>query len=278
MRLFLLAGLLLLPAAAQAQSAEPEQLPDQFVAAWNAHDIGAFEKLYTPDATWVPSAEERTEGRAAILSEWSKVHQGNGWALARKVTLAIKGQPKVQMLSPDVATIFFHVDFLADGKLLPGQLRTLIIVADKSGDGWRIAAGQLTKQSPLHARSDDAERQIIQLEDEWRQARVNGDTGFLKRFYAPDLKLQTADGRVVDRNDDIALFASGDIKPEFIVHHDLRVQLSEGMAIVTGIDHLKGSYKGEPGDMWLRFTDVLALRGDRWQLIAHQSTPATPPQ
>jgi uncharacterized protein (TIGR02246 family) len=130
---------------AQAQIAEPEQLPDQFVAAWNAHDIGAFEKLYTSDATWVPSAEERTEGRAAILSEWSKVHEGNGWALARKVTLAIKGQAKVQMMRPDVATIFFRMDFLADGKVLPDQKRTLIIVADKTGDGWRIAAGQLTK-------------------------------------------------------------------------------------------------------------------------------------
>lgn len=149
MRLFLLAGLLLLPAAlpaaAQAQSAEPEQLPDQFVAAWNAHDIGAFEKLYTANAIWVPSAEERTEGRAAILNEFAKVHQGNGWALARKVTLAIKDEPKVQRLRPDVATIFFRMDFLADGKLAPDQKRTLILVADKSSDGWRIAAGQLTK-------------------------------------------------------------------------------------------------------------------------------------
>lgn len=151
MRLFLLVGLLLLPAMAQAQIAEPEQLPDQFVTAWNTHDIGAFEKLFIADAIWVPSAEERTEGRAAILNEFSKVHQGNGWALARKVSLVIKSKPKVQMLRPDVATIFFHMDFLADGKVVLGQQRTLIIVADKSGDGWRIAAGQLTKESPPRA-------------------------------------------------------------------------------------------------------------------------------
>lgn len=84
-------------------------------------------------------------GRAAILREWSKVHQGNGWAVVRKVTLAIKDQPKVQMLRPDIAAIFIRMDFLADGKVLPDQKRTLIIVADKSGDGWRINAGQLTK-------------------------------------------------------------------------------------------------------------------------------------
>ncbi len=134
-----------MPAAAQAQSATPEQIPDQFVAAWNGHDISAFEKLYTSDATWVPSAEERTEGRAAILNGWSKVHQGNGWAVTRKVTLTIKDRPKVQMLRPDIAAIFFRMNFLADGKVLPDQQRTLMIVADKSSDGWRIAAGQLTK-------------------------------------------------------------------------------------------------------------------------------------
>lgn len=145
MRRLLLAGLFLIPVTAQAQIAEPDQLPQQFVAAWNTHDVGAYEKLFVPDATWVPSAEERIEGRAAILGGWSKVHQGNGWAVVRKVTLAIKDQPKVQMLRPDVATIFVRLDFLADGKMLPDQKRTLIIIADKSGDGWRIAAGQLTK-------------------------------------------------------------------------------------------------------------------------------------
>lgn len=144
-QLVLLVTLLLLPAALKAQSSSPNELPDRFVAAWNAHDIGAFEKLYTPDAIWVPSSEERTEGRPAILSEFSKVHKGNGWALARKVSIALKDEPKVQMLGTDVAVIFFRMDFLADGKLDPGQRRTLIVVAKKASDGWRIAAGQLTK-------------------------------------------------------------------------------------------------------------------------------------
>ena len=78
MRRLFLAGLLLMPVAAQAQITGPEQLPDQFVAAWNTHDISAFEKLYISDATWVPSAEERVEGRAAILKGMSTVNTGNG--------------------------------------------------------------------------------------------------------------------------------------------------------------------------------------------------------
>jgi uncharacterized protein (TIGR02246 family) len=147
----LLLTTLLIPAAGHAQSVSPERLPTDFVAAWNAHSVAAFEKLYTADATWVPSSEERTEGRASILREFSAAHDGKGWAVARKVTIAVKGLPKVQMLRPDVATIFFHMNFLVDGKIDPAQLRTLILVADKSNDGWRIAAGQLTKQATFTA-------------------------------------------------------------------------------------------------------------------------------
>jgi uncharacterized protein (TIGR02246 family) len=140
----LTAALLLVPALAHA--AGPETLADKFVAAWNAHDPKAFEALYTPDAVWVPVAEERTEGRAAIVSEFAKVHVG-GWAA--KTTIVLKDKPEAHLVRPDVATIFFHMDFLMNGQPVPGLQRALILVAsaDKSGD-WKISAGQLTKESP----------------------------------------------------------------------------------------------------------------------------------
>lgn len=52
-------------------------------------------------------------------------------------------------MRPDVATVFFHMDFLMNGQPVPGLQRALILVAsaDKPGD-WKIAAGQLTKESP----------------------------------------------------------------------------------------------------------------------------------
>ncbi|MCP6423700.1 SgcJ/EcaC family oxidoreductase, partial [Klebsiella pneumoniae] len=76
-----------------------------FVAAWNAHDPKAFERLYTADAVWVPVAEERTRGRPAIVAEFAKIHTGEGWA--RRTTIGRKGTAEVRMLRPDVATIFF---------------------------------------------------------------------------------------------------------------------------------------------------------------------------
>jgi len=138
----------LLFAPALAHAAGPETLADRFVAAWNAHDPKAFEALYTPDAVWVPIAEERTEGRTAIVSEFAKIHIG-GWA--NKATIVLKEKPEAHLVRPDVATVFFHVDFLMNGQPVPGVQRALILVAsaDKAGD-WKIAAGQLTKESPAN--------------------------------------------------------------------------------------------------------------------------------
>lgn len=144
------AAVLLMPAGVEAAPATPETLPDRFVAAWNAHDPKAFEALYTRDAVWVPVAEERTEGRAAIIAAFAAIHTGTGWAV--KTTIAKKGVAAIRPVTPDVATIFFHMDFLSDGRPVPGLQRALILVAVRRDGDWKIAAGQLTKESAAPAR------------------------------------------------------------------------------------------------------------------------------
>ncbi|GAB2561003.1 hypothetical protein GCM10027190_08330 [Spirosoma areae] len=44
------------------------------------------------------------------------------------------------------------------------------------------------------------------------------------------------------------------------------------VAIVTGREHVKGTYKGNPGDFRLRFTNVFVRRDGRQQMITHHST------
>jgi len=144
MRYILATAMLAMSGAASAASG-PEALPDHFVAAWNAHDPKAFEALYTTDAIWVPVAEERTEGRASIVSEFAKIHTNNGWAI--RTTIAKKDIPEIHILRPGTATIFFHMDFLNGGKPVPGLQRAMILVAVQEAGEWKIAAGQLTKES-----------------------------------------------------------------------------------------------------------------------------------
>ena len=52
----------------------------------------------------------------------------------------------------------------------------------------------------------DSAKALLRLHEQWAAARVNGDVAFLERFYGQELRLNQADGGVVERNDDIALF------------------------------------------------------------------------
>jgi uncharacterized protein (TIGR02246 family) len=130
-----------LAAAAAAQSANPAAVVQDFVSAWNSHDVKAFDRLFADDAIWVPVAEARVIGHHDVIEGFEEIH--TTWA--KKTTITAK-DTKVQLVRPDVAVILFHAKYLEDGKEVPALDRAMIIVAVKGADGWKIAAGQLTKQ------------------------------------------------------------------------------------------------------------------------------------
>ncbi|MEG3164712.1 nuclear transport factor 2 family protein [Sphingomonas sp. PB2P19] len=136
-----------------------------------------------------------------------------------------------------------------------------------------MALAGLTSSISALAQTTDAARQAItKAEDAWRKARIAGDTAFLERFYAAEGRIQGMDGKVQSRTADIALFATGKIKPKFINHGPLEIATYGNMAVVTGVDHLGGTAFGRYGEMYLRFTDVLVKRDGRWQLVVQQAT------
>ena len=139
--------------------------------------------------------------------------------------------------------------------------------------GQSILAGlALIAAMPVHATDADV-REITRLEDAWRQARIDGDVAFLETFYAKEFRVQNMAGEVQSRADDIGMFARRDIRPEYIRHGPLDISVYGDTAIVTGRDELKGTYRGTPGTLALRFTDVLVRRDGRWQLVLQQATP-----
>lgn len=142
--------------------------------------------------------------------------------------------------------------------------------------GWiGVVLVSLTSM-PVSAQTTAAARQqITKAEDDWRKARIAGDTAFLDRFYAAEGRIQGMDGKVQSRAADIALFATGKIRPTFIRHGPLDIAVYGGTAVVTGVDHLGGTAFGRYGEMYLRFTDVLVRRDGRWQLVVQQATPTS---
>src|SRR5437667_9024014 len=96
------ASIWLAPSSA-AQSRRPEDLVDAFVAAWNSHDVNAFERLFAADADWVTTYDVRDDGRANILADLKETHEG--WA---KSSTIVSSKVSVRVLRPDVAVVHFN--------------------------------------------------------------------------------------------------------------------------------------------------------------------------
>ena len=116
------------------------------------------------------------------------------------------------------------------------------------------------------------ENDLATIEKEWIQARLKGDVAYLERLYAPELRITGADGSVIERNTDIARFASGAIKPQSMEREDMQITVYGDAAVVIGRDNLKGTYNGVSGGGSVRFTHVYVRRDGRWQLVASQGT------
>ncbi|HVE57722.1 MAG TPA: SgcJ/EcaC family oxidoreductase [Pyrinomonadaceae bacterium] len=86
-----------------AQSKTPADMADQFIKAWNSHDMKLFNRLFADDAVWVPVAETRIEGRDNIVKDIGSAHTSR----AKTTTVRQTGMIKVQKLRRDAAVVFF---------------------------------------------------------------------------------------------------------------------------------------------------------------------------
>lgn len=115
------------------------------------------------------------------------------------------------------------------------------------------------------------EQTFFKLQHEWAEARKNADMGFLETFYAMEFTVGLMNGGESSRSQDLAMFSSGDLKPAVIDDREMHVYIYGETAMVTGLEHLEGSYKGRTGQFDLRFTNVFVYREDRWQIVRHQA-------
>ena len=117
-----------------------------------------------------------------------------------------------------------------------------------------LAAASVTTGCVHQSPTDPAraENELLQLHEQWAAARVDGNVAFLERFYGEELRLNQADGSVVQRKDDIELFnrvGKSDqdvIKPEYIRDVDMKVSTYGSTAVVTGVENLKGRTRAGP--------------------------------
>jgi ketosteroid isomerase-like protein len=120
--------------------------------------------------------------------------------------------------------------------------------------------------------TEDTVKELLALQHQWAAARVKRDVAFLESFYAKEFRITSMDGSVVSRAVDIGVFASGEMKPESVTDENMEVLTYDDVAVVTGLEKVRGTYKGVFGNFALRFTNVFVQRDGRWQLVTHHST------
>ena len=105
-----------------------ESLHQQWIEAFNSHDLTAHVALYTEDAMLWGSIPELSVGRAAIRSYFAR--------RGPKVHVSDYPYPHVVMLREDVAVTAADADFADGDTLLPHRLSWTVINQDGN---WLIA-------------------------------------------------------------------------------------------------------------------------------------------
>jgi uncharacterized protein (TIGR02246 family) len=116
--------------------------------------------------------------------------------------------------------------------------------------------------------------ELVQLQQRLMRAWIDGDRAYVESVLASDWTTTDVSGQVLTRATVLReVFESRDRRIESGRIDDVKVRmLGDEAAVVTGRTAAVGTYKGQRGNMTLRFTDVFVRRDGRWQAVASQGT------
>ena len=117
-----------------------------------------------------------------------------------------------------------------------------------------------------------AEQAIRQREMQRFEAMVRVDLAALDDILSEDLTYTHATGVFETKAEFIGKLKSGQTKYESFMPEDVLVRVFGTTGVVTGKARVQVQVKGEPLSFQLRFTDVYAKQGDRWQMVAWHAT------
>lgn len=116
--------------------------------------------------------------------------------------------------------------------------------------------------------------QIIEAEERLRQAMLRADVDMLDEVIAPELLFTNHQGKLIGKKEDLAAYQSGILRWHDLIPSEQHIQLNQGIAIVSVLMHILGSYANTPIDALIRYTRVWSIFPDKSpQIIAgHAST------
>jgi ketosteroid isomerase-like protein len=113
---------------------------------------------------------------------------------------------------------------------------------------------------------------IIELDRKRMTAMAEKDIATLNEVIADDLVYTHSSARLDTKQSLIGNMQSGSTVYTSVVPSDVKAQDLGDTVVLTGSCRIGVNAGGRPNNFGVRFTDVYAKRGGRWQMVTWQST------
>jgi len=119
--------------------------------------------------------------------------------------------------------------------------------------------------------------QVRALDKQQREAALRGETTFEEQYTANEYVSINPAGVLSTREQTLARMKSGVVKLEAIDVDQEEVHVYGDVAVITGREHVRGSYKGHTFDNTARYSRVWVRRESLWKLVLFHETPIAQP-
>jgi ketosteroid isomerase-like protein len=113
---------------------------------------------------------------------------------------------------------------------------------------------------------------IIELDKKRMTAMGQRDAATLNELLSDDLVYTHSSARQDTKQSLIAAMESGKTVYTAVVPSEVKAQDCGDAVVLTGVARISVNSNGKPNSFGVRFTDVYANKGGRWQMVTWQST------
>ena len=113
---------------------------------------------------------------------------------------------------------------------------------------------------------------IIELDRQRMDAMAKKDIATLNKLISNDLVYTHSSARLDTKESLIGAMESGKTVYTAVVPSDVKAQDLGDTVVLTGVCRISVNAGGKPNSFGVRFTDVYANKGGKWQMVTWQST------
>ena len=129
---------------------------------------------------------------------------------------------------------------------------------------------------PAFTQTESVADQVRALDKQQREATIRGDYS-LEDSRTADGYVAISGMGVFNREQIKQRVSSGDVKLQVIDVDEEQVHVYGNTAVITGRDHVRGTFKGQPFEQTSHYSRVWIKIDGAWKLVLFQETPVQQP-